>query len=549
MKVLIVGGVAGGAGAAARLRRDDENAEIILMERGGFISFANCGLPYYIGSVIEERSHLLLQTPESFRTRFRVDVRVKTEVLSVDGASKQVLAKNLETGETYTERYDKLILSPGAKPIIPMLAGMEREGVFTLRCLEDAFAIKDFVETMHPNNAVVIGGGYIGLEMAENLKSAGMEVTIVERMPHVIATLDEDMAAELQNHIRARGIRLLLGAQAEGFEPDAVLLSDGSRVAADLVLLSVGVQPETAFLTGSGVQLGKRGEILVNSRLETSLPDVYAVGDAIAVKHIVSGKTQCIPLASPANKQARIVADIVAGKQALYSGAQGTAIAKVFQRTVAVTGCGEAQLQAEGIAYRKSITFSASNASYYPGGLPMTVKLLFTPNTGRLLGAQIVGGKGVDKRIDVLAVAIRHGMTVFDLQELELAYAPPFSSAKDPVNMAGYVAGNIVEGTSKPIYVEELRALPQSAFFLDVRTPEEFAQGTIGNACNLELDCLRARLAELPRDRELILFCRIGLRGYLAQCILEQNGFSTRNLIGGYQLYEQMLQNNSVIMR
>ncbi|MGI5904759.1 MAG: FAD-dependent oxidoreductase [Candidatus Pararuminococcus gallinarum] len=536
MKAVIVGGVAGGAGAAARLRRKDETAQIIMLEKGEYISFANCGLPYYVGDVITQREELLLQTPESFNARFQVDVRVNNEVLSVDTGKKTVTVLNHKTGETYTESYDKLILSPGASPIVPNMEIQHPEHVFTLRNIPDTFKIKDYLNSHNPRTAAVIGGGYIGLEMADNLCRLGLEVSVIEAASHVIASLDEDMSHELQNHLRSKGLDLHLGSMAQRIDRDQVILSDGREIPADMVILSIGVRPETGFLKDSGIALGSRGEILVDEYLQTNVPDVYAVGDAIGVKSFGTGAGAIIPLAGPANKQARIVADNLCGEKKAYHGTQGTAIAKVFDMTAAVTGENETTLRRAGIAYRKTFTISPSHAGYYPGGSTMVVKLLYTPE-GKVLGAQIVGRDGVDKRMDVLASAIRAGMDVFDLQELELAYAPPFSSAKDPVNMAGYVAGNVVEGRMIPFYVEDLANLPENAFLLDVRTPGEFAHGTIPGAVNIPVDVLRQRLSEVPKDKEIHIFCAVGLRGYIAQCILRQNGYKTKNLSGGYRLY------------
>ena len=536
MKAVIVGGVAGGAGAAARLRRKDETAQIIMLEKGEYISFANCGLPYYVGDVITQREELLLQTPESFNARFQVDVRVNNEVLSVDTGKKTVTVLNHETGETYTESYDKLVLSPGASPIVPNMEIQHPEHVFTLRNIPDTFKIKDYLNSHNPRTAAVIGGGYIGLEMADNLCRLGLEVSVIEAASHVIASLDEDMSHELQNHLRSKGLDLHLGSMAQRIDRDQVILSDGREIPADMVILSIGVRPETGFLKDSGIALGSRGEILVDEYLQTNVPDVYAVGDAIGVKSFGTGADAIIPLAGPANKQARIVADNLCGEKKAYHGTQGTAIAKVFDMTAAVTGENETTLRRAGIAYRKTFTISPSHAGYYPGGSTMVVKLLYTPE-GKVLGAQIVGRDGVDKRMDVLASAIRAGMDVFDLQELELAYAPPFSSAKDPVNMAGYVAGNVVEGRMIPFYVEDLANLPENAFLLDVRTPGEFAHGTIPGAVNIPVDVLRQRLSEVPKDKEVHIFCAVGLRGYIAQCILRQNGYKTKNLSGGYRLY------------
>lgn len=536
MKVLIVGGVAGGAGAAARLRRNDENAQIIMFEKGEYISFANCGLPYYIGDVITDKAALQLQTPQSFHARFDVDVRIRNEVVGVDTAAKTVTVKRVDSGETYTESYDVLVVSPGASPVRPPIQGIEKNKVFTLRNIPDTYAIKEHVDTYKPKTAAVIGGGFIGIEMAENLHALGMEVSIIEAQSHVMATMDTDMTHDLHNHIRSKGVSLYLDSLASAFTENSVVLKDGTEVPADMVILSIGVAPETRWLQGSGIELGARGEILVDDQLRTNIPDVYALGDAVSVKNIVTGRVAVVPLASPANRQARLVADIICGKDRRYTGAQGTAIAKIFDMTAASTGASEKALQDAGIAYHKTFTFSASHAGYYPGGHPMFVKLLYSPE-GTVLGGQIVGYEGVDKRIDQLATAVRHGFSVYDLQELELAYAPPFSSAKDPVNMAGYTASNVLEGTFHPFYIEDLADLPADAQLVDVRTPDEYAQGTIGHAVNVPLDGLRDHLDELDQNKKVYIFCQIGLRGYLAERILAQHGFDSVNLSGGYRLY------------
>lgn len=537
MKVLIVGGVAGGAGAAARLRRNDENAEIIMFEKGEYISFANCGLPYYIGDVITEKAALQLQTPESFHARFDVDVRIKNEVIGVDTAAKNVTVKRVDSGETYTESYDVLVVSPGASPVRPPIEGIEKNKVFTLRNIPDTYAIKEHVDTHKPKTAAVIGGGFIGIEMAENLHARGLEVSIIEAQSHVMATMDTDMTHDLHNHIRGKGVSLYLDSLASAFTENSVLLKDGTAVPADMVILSIGVAPETRWLQGSGIELGARGEILVDDKLRTNIPDVYALGDAVSVKNIVTGRVAVVPLASPANRQARLVADIICGKECRYIGAQGTAIAKIFDMTAASTGAGEKALQDAGIPYHKTFTFSASHAGYYPGGHPMLVKLLYSPE-GIVLGGQIVGYEGVDKRIDQIATAVRHHFSVYDLQELELAYAPPFSSAKDPVNMAGYTASNVLEGAFHPFYIEDLADLPEDAQLVDVRTPGEYANGTIRHAVNIPVDNLRSRIGELDKNKKVYIFCQIGLRGYLAERILAQNGFESVNLSGGYRLYE-----------
>ncbi len=538
MKVIIVGGVAGGAGTAARLRRNDENAEIIMLERGTYISYANCGLPYYVGGVITEKGALQLQTPERFHNRFHVDVRTGSEVIAVNPKEKTVSVKHGE--EVYQETYDKLVLSPGAAPVRPPIPGMEKNHVFTLRNIPDTYAIHDFIKERKPASCAVIGAGFIGLEMAENLAEQGIRVSVVEGAAHVMPPIDMDMAHEVHNYIRAQKIRLYLGQTCKAMDKGCVILSDGNRVEADMVILSIGVRPDTGFLQGSGIELGQRGEIQVNEYMETSAEDVYALGDAVSVKHVVSGQKALIPLASPANKQGRIVGDNLCGKKVSYKGSQGTSIMKFFKMTVAVTGEKEESLQAQGRAFKKVITTSASQAGYYPGGEMMTVKTLFDPDTGVILGAQIVGGKGVDKRIDDLANAVRFQLTCYDLQEMELAYAPPFSSAKDPVNMAGYVIGNVMEGLMKPFYIEDLARIPENEIRLDVRTEQEAAKGMIPGFVNIPLDSLRERIQELDLSKEIYITCQIGLRGYLAQRILEQAGAKTWNLSGGYRFYEMM---------
>lgn len=539
MKVIIVGGVAGGAGTAARLRRNDETAEIIMLERGEYISYANCGLPYYIGGVITGKAALQLQTPARFHQRFNVDVRTGNEVIAVDTEKKIVTIKRGE--ETYEESYDKLVLSPGAAPILPDLPGIEKNHVFSLRNIPDTYAIHDYVANHKPVSCAVIGAGFIGLEMAENLAEQGIKVSVIEGASHVMPPIDMDMAHGVHNYIRAQGIDLYLEQTCTAMEEDSIFLNDGSRIAADMVILSIGVRPDTRFLTDSGIELGARGEILVNEYMETSAADVYALGDAVSVTHIVSGSKVLIPLASPANKQGRIVGDNLCGRKVAYKGSQGTSIMKFFGMTVAVTGEKEESLAAQGKPYQKVITTSASQAGYYPGGEMMTVKTLFDPQTGRILGAQIVGGsKGVDKRIDDMANAIRFGMTCYDLQEMELSYAPPFSSAKDPVNMAGYVISNVIEGRMRPYAMEDLDKIPESAIRLDVRTPEECAGGMMPGFINIPLDSLRQRMHELDLSKDIYITCQIGLRGYLAQRILDQNGANTWNISGGYRFYDMM---------
>lgn len=544
MKVLIVGGVAGGAGTAARLRRNDEKAEIILLEKGPHISYANCGLPYYVGKVIQEKEKLQLQTPESFNSRFRVDVRTGHEVVSVNIEKK--VAVICAEGRTYEESYDKLVLSPGAEPILPPIEGLKenQDHVFTLRNVEDSYKIYDYIEEKKPKTCAVIGAGFIGMEIAENIFERGISVSIVEGAGHVMPPLDLDMSHRVHNEIRERGISLQLNQMCTKIKKDCVVLNNGMEVKADLVILSIGVRPSTRFLKDSGIALGRRGEILVNEYLETSHKDIYALGDAVSVRHVVSRQQVLIPLASPANKQGRIVGDNLCGRRRAYAGSQGTSIMKFFDLTVAVTGEKEESLKAQGRSYGKVFTVSCSHASYYPGGSQMYIKTLFDLEKGRILGAQIVGKDGVDKRIDLLANAVRFGQTCYELQEEELSYAPPFSSAKDPVNMVGYVIENVLEGKMKPYFPEDIRELPKDAVCLDVRKKEEYEAGHIPGYRNIPLDELRERMDEIDRTKRIYITCQIGLRGYLAQCILEQNGMETRNLSGGYALYREMVQDS-----
>lgn len=546
MKVLIVGGVAGGASAAARLRRNDEHAQIILFERGEYISFANCGLPYYIGGVIREKSKLTLQTPESFHARFQVDVRTGNEVLSIDRKAKTVKVKKASDGSVYEESYDKLLLSPGAEPLQLNLPGFDGKKVFTLRNIPDTYAIKEFCDKNTPKSAVLVGGGYIGLEIAENLQKLGIQVTIVELTGHIVPPVDGDTAAQLHNHLRSKGVVLKLNTGVESIEEAAgglvCKLSDGSALPADFVVSAAGVAPESKLAKDAGLKTGGRGSIVVDETMKTGDPDIYAVGDAVEVTNLVSGAPAMIALASPANKQGRIAADNICGGHEIYEGSLGSSVLKVFDMTLAATGMSEAALQKAEIPYRKSFTYSPSNASYYPGGLPMSLKLLFSPENGRILGAQAVGFNGVDKRIDVIATVLRLGGTVHDLTKLELCYAPPFSSAKDPVNMAGYVAENILNKKFIPLYPEDVAALsPEKSVLLDVRTKEEFEGGSIPGAVNMPLDSLRETMAALPKEKEIAVFCQIGLRGYLASRILMQNGFSdVKNLSGGYRLWKEL---------
>lgn len=542
-KVLIVGGVAGGATAAARLRRLDEHAQIIMFEKGDYISFANCGLPYYIGDVITEKEKLTLQTPKSFNSRFNVDVRIKSEVTRIDRDQKKVTVKEA-SGRTYEESYDYLILSPGADPVVPPIEGARLDAVFTLRNIPDTYRIKDYVQNNRIRSAVVIGAGYIGIEMAENLHSLGLEVSIIELMDHVIQPLDSDMAAEVHQHILSKGVGLYLnrGVTAikdagNGYE---LVLNSGESLKAEMVIMAVGVRPESGLAKDAGLETGVRGCIVTDTHMRTADPAIYAVGDAVEVTDFITGRKVFVPLASPANKQGRIAADNIAGLDSVYGGTQGTAILKAFDMTVAVTGSSEKTLKDAGIDYLKSYTFSASNASYYPGATFMTIKLLFAPGTGKILGAQITGYNGVDKRADVFATAIRAGMSVKDLIELELAYAPPFGSAKDPVNMAGYVAANVLSGDNKLFHWHDVADIDLAkATLLDVRTKAEFANGTLNGAVNIPVDELRSRLSELDRSKPIYVFCQIGLRGYVASKILVQNGFTqVLNLSGGYRFYK-----------
>ncbi|WP_312640450.1 DsrE/DsrF/DrsH-like family protein [Hydrogenoanaerobacterium sp.] len=544
-KILIVGGVAGGASAAARLRRLDENAEIIMLERGEYISFANCGLPYYIGGEITEKSALTLQTPASFHARFRVDVRNFSEVTAIDTEAKNVTVKNSKTGEVYTEGYDKLILSMGAEPIKPNLGGADSGRVFTLRNIPDTYRIKDFIDQSKPKRAVVVGGGYIGVEMAENLHRAGLEVTIVEMSDQVIAPLDYDMACDVHRHIQSKGVKLLLGNAVRSIAESGNSLNvvlDSGEITADMLIMAIGVRPESAIAKNAGLALNERGFIVVNENMQTSDPQVYAVGDTVEVTDFVTGQKAAIPLAGPANKQGRIAADNICGISSKYTGTQGSSILKVFDMTVATTGVNEKTAKRLGLHYDKSFTYSASHASYYPGAVNMTIKIIFEQGTGKLLGAQVVGYDGVDKRCDVLATAIRAGMTAYDLTRLELCYAPPYSSAKDPVNMAGYVIENLLTGKVKNFHWHDVKDLPRdgSVTLLDTRTAIEFENGSIDGFINIPLDSLRDRLGELDKSKPVYVTCQVALRGYIAARILMQNGFECYNLSGGYRLYHSI---------
>lgn len=547
MKTIIIGGVAGGASAAARLRRLDEAAEIVLLERGEFVSFANCGLPYYIGGAITQRENLTLQTPESFKARFRIDVRVCHEALKIDPEGRTVTVKNRRTGETYEEAYDNLILSPGAEPIKPAIAGIDSDFVFTLRNIPDTLKIKNYIDTAKPKTAVVVGGGYIGVEMAENLAEAGLEVSVVELADHLIASLDFDMAADVHRYIKKKGIRLYLQNGVTAIRDHTVVLQKG-EIPADMVILSVGVRPETALAKACGMQVNARGSIVVDSHMKTSLPHMYAVGDAVEVKDFVTNSPAFIPLAGPANKQGRIAADNIAGYDSAYTGTQGSAILKLFDMTIATTGLSEKSAKAAGIAYDKTYTYSGSHASYYPGASNMSVKVLWDKATHKLLGAQIVGFDGVDKRMDVLATAIRFGAKVTDLASLELCYAPPFGSAKDPVNMAGFVAENVISGKMKQFFWHDVESLPRdgSVTLLDTRTKTETAGGMIDGFIHIPLDSLRENLHRIPKDKPVYVHCHSGLRSYIACRILAGNGYDCYNLAGGWRLYESVIHERTV---
>lgn len=543
MKVLIVGGVAGGASAAARLRRLDEKAEIIMFERGEYISFANCGLPYYIGGEINKKSALTLQTPQSFNSRFNVDVRVWNEVTAIDAEKKQVTVHNVQTGEDYTESYDELILSPGAAPLVPKMDGVDDPRVFTLRNIPDTVKIRDYVEEEFPESAVVVGGGYIGVEMAENLKKAGLKVTIVELADHVIAPLDGDMAAEVHRYLRDQGVELILGKAVQSMEDKGgkltLHLSEG-EIETDMVILSVGVRPDTALAQSARLELNPKGAIVVNEHMQTSKEHIYAVGDAIEIVDFVTGKKGYVPLAGPANKQGRIAADNICGIKSSYKNTLGSSVLKIFDMTVAMTGVNERTAQAAGLDYDKVYTYSQSHASYYPGGHGISIKTLYEKGTGKILGAQLVGYDGVDKRCDVIATAIRAGMTAYDLTELELCYAPPFGSAKDPVNFVGYVIENTLTGKVKNFFWNDVEKLPRdgSVTLLDVRTPSEREVGHIPGFIHIPLDELRKRAGELPQDKPVYIHCHSGLRSYLACRMLTGLGYDCYNLSGGWRFYE-----------
>lgn len=547
MKTVIIGGVAGGASAAARLRRLDETAEIIILERGEYVSFANCGLPYYIGGAITEKNNLTLQTPESFRARFNIDIRVSNEAIKIDSDAKTVTVRDLKSGESYDESYDNLILSPGAEPIKPNIKGIDSDIVFTLRNIPDTLKIKRHIENYAPKSAVVVGGGYIGVEMAENLKEAGLEISVVELADHLIAPLDLDMAADVHRYIRSKGINLYLNNGVKSIDGHTVILQNGN-IHTDMVIMSVGVRPETALARACGIKTNQRGSIMVDRSMKTNIPNVYAVGDAVAVEEFITKSPAFIPLAGPANKQGRIAADNITGISSEYTGTQGSAVLKLFDMTVATTGLNEKSARAAEIDYDKTYIYSGSHASYYPGANNMSIKALWDKKTLKILGAQIVGFDGVDKRMDVLATAIRFGANITDLTKLELCYAPPFGSAKDPVNMLGFVAENIITGKVKQFFWHDVENLPRdgSVTLLDVRTVTEVSRGKIDGFINIPLNSLRERIGEIPKGKSVYVHCHSGLRSYIACRILAGNGYNCFNLAGGWRLYESVINEKTV---
>ena len=553
MKVVIVGGVAGGATAAARIRRLDEKAQIVVFERSGYISYANCGLPYYIGDVITDAEELTLQSPESFYSRFRVNMRVHHEVTEIHPEKKTVSVKNLKTGEEFEESYDKLILSPGAKPTQPRFFGADLDKVFTLRTVEDPLLIKNYINENHPKSAVLAGGGFIGLELAENLRELGMDVTVVEYAKQLMSPFDSDMAAFIHNEMRKHDVKLVLGRAVEGFEEKDggvdVLLKDEAPLHADMVVLAIGVTPDTALAKEAGLELGIKGAIVVNDRMETSVPDIYAAGDAVQVKNSVTGDDALISLAGPANKQGRIIADNICGLDSRYKGSQGSSVIKVFDMTAALTGINERTAKTAGLNADTVILSPMSHAGYYPGGKVMTVKVVFEKGTYRLLGAQIVGYDGVDKRIDVLATAIRAGLKATDLKDLDLAYAPPYSSAKDPVNMAGFMIDNIAKGVLKQWHLEDADKLPcdGSVTLLDTRTVGEYTQGHIEGFKNIPVDELRERLDEVEKGKSVYVICQSGLRSYIASRILEGSGYTAYNFAGGFRFFDAVMNDRALI--
>lgn len=553
MKVVIIGGVAGGATAAARIRRLDEKAEIVVFERSGYISYANCGLPYYVGDVITDKDELTLQSPAGFKRRFNIDVKIRHEVTAIDKANKTVKVKNLESGEEFEESYDKLVLAPGAKPFVPDIPGAYSEKIFSVRTVEDTFAIKKYIQKKQPKSAVVIGGGFVGVEMAENLSALGIKVTLAEAAKQLLSPFDGDMAAFIHAEVRRHGINLLLGKGVKGFAEKEGMLEvyiDGEKtLRTDMAIMAVGVTPETSLAEKAGLELGLRKSIAVNERMETSAKDIYAVGDAVQVKNFVTGEYFLAALAGPANKQARIAADNICGIKSEYKGAQGSSVVKVFDITAASTGINERTAEKSGIKYDKVILSPMSHAGYYPGGKVMTVKVLFEKESFRLLGAQIVGYDGVDKRTDVFATAARAGLDARELKDIDLAYAPPYSSAKDPVNMAGFMIDNVANGTLKQWFVEDEKNLPRdgSVTLLDTRTPGEYKRGHVKDFINIPVDELRGRLDEIEKDKPVYVICQSGLRSYIASRILEGNGYTAYNFAGGFRFYDAVMNDKALI--
>jgi CoA-disulfide reductase len=547
-KIIIVGGVAGGATAAARLRRISEDVEIVLVERGEHISFANCGLPYYIGETIKDRSKLLVQTVKGMSDRFNLDIRNLSEVLSINPQDKKVTIKNLQNGEVFEEEYDKLLLSPGARPIVPPIPGLEENTtLFTLRNIPDTDKIKNHIDHNHPKRAVVIGGGFIGIEMAENLAERGIKVTLIEMANQIMAPIDFEMASILHAHLKEKGVELVLenGVNSFADQGKKVILSDGKEILTDMTILSIGVRPENELAKTAGLELGERGGIIINEYLQTSNEDIYAVGDAVEVVDYINGTKAMIPLAGPANRQGRIAANNMMGKQEKYQGTLGTSIAKVFDLTVAATGANEKTLKRLGVTYEVVHIHPSSHAGYYPGVAPIALKLIFDKETGKIFGAQAVGSDGADKRMDVIATAIKGGLTVEDLTNLELSYAPPFSSAKDPVNMAGYVATNIMEGELEHIQWHEVdQIVSEGGLLIDVREPVEREFGFIEGSINISLNDLRNKLSEIPKDKTVYVSCQVGLRGYLASRILKNNGYNVKNVDGGWKTYSSVNESN-----
>ena len=553
MKIVIVGGVAGGATAAARIRRLDEKAEIVIFERTGFISYANCGLPYFIGDVINDPDDLTLQSPAGFFRRFRINAKIHHEVVAINPDSKTVTVKNLESGEFFEESYDKLVLSPGAKPVIPKLSEAARDKVFTLRTVEDTFKIKEYVKSNHPSTAILAGGGFISLELAENLKALGINVTVVQNGNQLMKLFDPEMAAFIHNELRRQGVNIVFGHAVEEIKGHKngvdVALSGECILHADMAALAIGVTPDTALAKDAGLQLGLKGSIVVNDRMETSVPDIYAVGDAVQVKNFVTGEDDLIALAGPANKQGRIVADNICGIDSRYGGSQGSSVLKIFDLTAATTGISEKKARSLGYETDSVVLSPMSHASYYPGGMVMTMKVVFEKNSYKLLGAQIIGYDGVDKRIDVLATAIRAGMRATELKELDLAYAPPYSSAKDPVNMAGFMIDNVASGVMKQWHIEDADKLPRdgSVTLLDTRTAGEYKRGHIDGFRNIPVDELRQRLEELDPGKPVYVICQSGLRSYIASRILEGNGFTAYNFSGGFRFYDAVVNDRALI--